>query len=260
MSTGFIADLHLHKSAPEVSALAARYFAQAREFDVLWILGDLFDVWIGDDNPFTDFEPAMTALTELCATGTDVHLMHGNRDFLLGTGFAERTGVTVHSADLLLIDLTTGLPVDENGTAEVDACLLMHGDTLCTDDTPYLGLRHTLRGDAWQQDFLARPLAERDAIAQQMRDGSRDAMQGKASTILDVADQAVRETLHACRVMTLVHGHTHRPADHQPAASNTPEGSRRVVLGDWHADGTQVAVHDADNGLRLVPYPDVSTP
>lgn len=256
MSIGFIADLHLHRDAPEVSALAARYFREARELDVLWILGDLFDAWIGDDCPFTDLEPAMAELTSLCASGTSVHVMHGNRDFLLGQGFADRTGVQVHTADHVLIDQSTGLPVDHTGSqGSTDTYLLMHGDTLCTDDTDYLALRETLRSPAWQGDFLNRPIAERAAIAQQMRDGSRDAMKGKTTAILDVADEAVQQTLLEQGVSTLIHGHTHRPADHQPATTHAPHDSRRVVLGDWHADGAQVALLDSHSGLRLTPYP-----
>ena len=254
MSTGFIADLHLDESAPAVSAAAEAYFRAASEFDVLWILGDLFDAWIGDDRPFAELSAPMQALSDLVASGTDVHLMHGNRDFLLGTGFSERTGVHVHANDAVIIELDTGLPFTGNDPGHAELCLLMHGDTLCTDDTGYLQLRKTLRDEQYQQDFLARPLEERALIAQQMRDGSRLAMSDKDAMIMDVTDTGVAEALSAHRVSTLVHGHTHRPADHRPACTTHSPDSRRVVLGDWHAEGAQVARHDKTGGLQLLTY------
>ena len=254
MTTGFIADLHLDESAPAVSAQAEAYFRAATEFDVLWILGDLFDTWIGDDRPFGDLSSPMQALRELSASGTEVHLMHGNRDFLLGAGFAERTGVQVHTTDAVLIEQVSGRPVTSSESANANHCLLMHGDTLCTDDTDSLQARNTLRNPGYQQEFLKRSLDERNVIAQQMRDGSRAAMADKAHTILDVTDKGVTEALSAHGVRTLVHGHTHRPADHRPASASQNTDSRRVVLGDWHEDGAQVARHDAEGGLRLTTF------
>lgn len=255
VTTGFIADLHLDATAPEVSAHAERYFLAATECDVLWILGDLFDAWIGDDAPFDQLAPPMQALSALTASGTAVHVMHGNRDFLLGDGFAERTGVVVHSADAIVIDLADGLPVANDTPADASRCLLMHGDTLCTDDTAYLELRTTLRNPAWQQDMLSRSLEERAAIAASMRDGSREAMQDKSMSIMDVANEAVADAMKAHQVHTLVHGHTHRPADHRPACAALSDGSRRVVLGDWGVEGAQVARVDTSGKIQLRHFP-----
>ncbi len=251
MATAFIADLHLDESTPAVNQLAEKWFAGAAQFDVLWILGDLFDVWIGDDRPFGALRAAMVALTSLKDAGTAVHLMHGNRDFLLGDHFAAHTGVTIHTDDALVIDLNTGLPEHPDAADPAARCLLMHGDTLCTEDTDYLELRNTLRDPQWQAEFLARPLEQRAAISQQLRAGSRAATGDKSSAIMDVTPTAVADIMRATQVNTLLHGHTHRPADHRPACPESEAAARRVVLGDWHDDGAEVAVYDADAGLRL---------
>lgn len=254
MSTGFIADIHLHPGAPDVAQLLTRYLNEAREFDVLWILGDLFDAWIGDDSPFGALSEPMEVLQALSVSGTSVHLMRGNRDFLLGKVFAERTGTTVHATDHVIIDLATGLPKNEHTPEQANLCLLMHGDTLCTDDVAYLKLRETLWGAPWRNDFLARSLEERTLIAQQMREGSKDAMKGKSTTILDVTGDAVCQALSKHGVNTVLHGHTHLPADHRPAAAGAAADSRRVVLGDWHADGAQVAACDRQGILQFMHY------
>ena len=224
--TLFIADLHLDSSRPETIALAERYLAAALGADSLYILGDLFEYWLGDDAISTLLLPVVDALKNVSASGTQVHLMHGNRDFLLGDVFAERIGATLHRADQICLQL------NEHCT------LLMHGDTLCTDDHSYQQLRTLVRDPAWQHDFLSKKLDDRIAEAQELRNKSRTAVAGKTNRIMDVNPTAVESALLASNCDLLIHGHTHRPAEHQ--LSIRGKVCRRIVLGDWHADHAQV--------------------
>lgn len=213
----FISDCHLDAGRPEVSQVLIRFLGQqAGKASRLYILGDLFEVWLGDDDPASGLESAITALTGL-ASAIPVYFMAGNRDFLLGERFAARVGLT-------LLEEPEYLQLGEN------RAVLIHGDTLCTDDHDYQTFRAQVRSPAWQAEFLAKPLPERQRIAARLRGDSTAAMAQKSSQIMDVNQQAVQACFAEHDVDTIVHGHTHRPAVHRYARDRT-----RYVLGDWHS-------------------------
>lgn len=235
MTTLFIADVHLDDARPEVTdRFAAFCSGRARQAQALYIMGDLFEYWLGDDQTGPAAAAAEAALREVTAAGVPVYLMHGNRDFLLGEAFAERTGAAL-LPEPAVVHLA-GEPV-----------LLLHGDILCTDDVEYQKFRTMVRNPDWQADFLARPFEERLALAQQARLGSQDATSRLATSIMDVNGDAVLNALREHDVATLVHGHTHRPAMHELSVDGRP--ARRIVLGDWGETGS-VLVHD-QAGFRL---------
>ncbi len=240
MTTLFISDLHLDPERPEITRLFGEFIdGEARGAEALYILGDLFEAWVGDDDPSDTGALVAERLAALSAGGVPVHFMHGNRDFLLGSDYARWAGMT------LLEDPTV---VELHGRR----ALLMHGDTLCTDDVAYQQFRAQTRNPAWQKQFLAQPLAARQAFAQQARAASqarqgelRDA--GKMETITDVATATVDAAFREHGVGLLIHGHTHRPAVH--ALDVDGRACTRVVLGDWYEQGSVLRV-DAD-GMRL---------
>ena len=227
MTTFFISDLHLEDGRPEATAMFLRFLREdARDAHALYLLGDLFEAWVGDDDPSATGAQVAEGLRGLTAAGVPVHFMHGNRDFLLGEAYAQRCGMTL-LPDPVLIDLY-GTPT-----------LLGHGDLLCTDDDAYQAFRAQTRDPRWQAQFLSQPLAARLAFAGQARAASRArhdelASAGTAETITDVNADAVAVTFLEQGVRQMIHGHTHRPAIH-----DTPEG-RRIVLGDWHAEGAMI--------------------
>jgi UDP-2,3-diacylglucosamine hydrolase len=239
----FISDLHLAAERPAVNE---RFFdflrEQAARAERLFILGDLFEYWIGDDElEATDGDPlarsVADALAALSGRGVSVALMHGNRDFLIGRRFCAATGAR------LLEDPT----VEKIGGVRT---LLMHGDTLCTDDHDYQAWRRTARSRAWQDGFLAKPLAERRREVLGMRARSKEVVGAKPADIMDVNDGAVREALRAHGLTRLVHGHTHRPARH--ALEVDGRRCERWVLPDWYERGGYLAVDDT--GPRLVSF------
>ena len=216
--TWFISDLHLDAERPQVTAAFADFLAARRDAAALYILGDLFEFWVGDDDDSPLVAEVASHLRAFSDAGPALYLMHGTRDFLLGEAFCARVGAT------LLPDPTV-LEIDG------ERLLLMHGDSLCTRDTEYQRFRALARSAPWQADILARSLDERRQIAAQLRTASRDAGSRKAEDIMDVTDREVARMMleHECR--TLIHGHTHRPARHERA-----EGTR-WVLGDWDVRG-----------------------
>lgn len=239
----FISDLHL---AAERPATNERFFAFLRDSAAraqqLYILGDLFEYWIGDDElDAVDGDPLARAVADklhaLSRSGVGVAFMHGNRDFLIGPAFCAASG-----ARLL------GDPAVE--TAGGVRTLLMHGDTLCTDDHDYQAWRRTARSHAWQADFLAKDLPERRRALQALRAKSREVVGAKPADIMDVNDAAVREALRAHGLARLVHGHTHRPARH--ALEVDGRACERWVLPDWYERGGYLAVDDA--GPRLLAF------
>jgi UDP-2,3-diacylglucosamine hydrolase len=240
MTTLFVSDLHLDPARPEITRLFADFLdGEARSADALYILGDLFEAWVGDDDPSETGAIVADRLAALATSGVPVHFMHGNRDFLLGADYARRAGM------VLLEDPTV---VDLHGRR----ALLMHGDTLCTDDVAYQQFRAQTRDPAWQAQFLAQPLDARLAFARQARAASqarqgelRDA--GTMETITDVATEALDAAFRGHGVDLLIHGHTHRPAVH--ALEVEGRTCTRVVLGDWYEQGSVLRV-DAD-GMRL---------
>ncbi|BBP01780.1 UDP-2,3-diacylglucosamine diphosphatase [Sulfuriferula nivalis] len=220
----FISDLHLCESRPNINQQFFDFLTQtAIHADALYILGDLFEYWLGDDTldqPLN--QQVATALKQLTATGVKLYFMHGNRDFLIAQDFAVLSGATL-LPDPSLIDLY-GTPT-----------LLMHGDTLCTDDVKYLAFRNQVRNPVWQHQFLAQPLATRIALAQQARKQSESDKQEKSSEIMDVNDAAVTAVLTEYNYPRLIHGHTHRSAVH----NHNIDGHmcQRWVLTDWYEHG-----------------------
>lgn len=231
MPTLFISDLHLDQTRPHITALLSTFVArEAADVDALYILGDLFEAWIGDDCDDAVGEQFVAALAPLREAGRPIFFMHGNRDFLLGEDFARRAGMTL-LPDPCVIDL--------HGTPT----LLMHGDSLCTDDAPYQAFRTQSRSAAWQRGFLSRSIDERQAFAAQARAESQRYTRSVTDAITDVNADAVRAALRDHQVPRLVHGHTHRPAVHELQLDG--HTAQRIVLGDWYEQGSVLRV-DAD--------------
>ncbi|UTF60160.1 UDP-2,3-diacylglucosamine diphosphatase [Gilvimarinus sp. DA14] len=223
MATQFISDLHLHASRPEAAQAFYRFLEQhAHNIDALYILGDFFDAWIGDDDDDPFIAEVAEKLNATAASGTAIFFMHGNRDFLLGDDFARRAGLTLLQ-DPTLIDLYGR------------SALLLHGDSLCTRDSEYMALRQQLRSPQWQAQILSQPLDVRRALAAELRSKSKTMNSSKAEDIMDVTPQAVVELMEQEKVSLMIHGHTHRPARH-PLTLNHGTGER-IVLGDWHDYG-----------------------
>jgi UDP-2,3-diacylglucosamine hydrolase len=235
VTTLFISDLHLEGREPATIELFRDLLAdEARSAESLYILGDLFEAWIGDDDDDPTLVPIVESLRALTAAGVDCAVMHGNRDFLLGPRFAAATGCR------LLGDF-------ERIAIHGEHVLLTHGDLLCTDDERYLRLRAQLRDPAWQRDFLAEPVAERRAIAADLRKLSAAEIAAKSEYIMDVNQDAVADRMRAHDVRLLLHGHTHRPGVHRFELDGAP--AARIVLGAWH-DGASIVRWDA-HGYRL---------
>ena len=235
MRTLFVSDLHLDPARPEITRQFGRFLdGEARGADALYILGDLFEAWVGDDDPSETGAFVAERLRALASAGVPVYFQRGNRDFLIGGAWARRAGVTI-------------LPDPAVILLESRPVLLMHGDLLCTDDTAYQAFRAQTRDPAWQAQFLAQPLAARLAFAAQARAASQ-ARQGELrqagtmETITDVSPDTVTSLLDTYGVDTLIHGHTHRPAVH--ALDVGGRQCRRIVLGDWYEQGSVLRVED----------------
>ena len=224
MSTLFVSDLHLDGTLPAAIAQFESFLqGPARAAEALYILGDLFESWVGDDDDDPDRARVCTALRALSDAGVACHVCHGNRDFLLATGFEHRTGCRI---------LADPIIVDRYG----DRVLLTHGDALCTGDTAYQRLRSVVRTAGWQQRLLRLPLATRRLLAEAARDGSRAHTGMAAADIMDASDDAIVKVLRACQVRTLIHGHTHRPGVHEFTVDGAR--ARRYVLGAWYEQGS----------------------
>ncbi|MFN2308915.1 MAG: UDP-2,3-diacylglucosamine diphosphatase [Gammaproteobacteria bacterium] len=236
----FISDLHLDARRPAVTALFLDFLARLEppRCTGLYILGDLFEAWIGDDNDDPHDTGVIAALRAATRRGIPLWVMHGNRDFLLGEDFALACGCTL-LADPARIELG-GEPT-----------LLMHGDTLCTDDRDYQQFRALVRDPGWQGQFLAKPLAERRQIAAGLRETSRLRSGEKPAEIMDVNPQAVCDALRRHGVRRLIHGHTHRPGIHTLNLDGQP--AQRVVLGDWYTQGSVLYCEQATLRLETLP-------
>ena len=231
MTTLFISDLHLDASRPHITRLFARFVRnEATRAKALYILGDLFEAWIGDDCDDDTGNQVADALADLHAHGVPCFYIHGNRDFLLGDVYARRARITL-LPDPCVIEI------------DGERVLLMHGDTLCTDDAPYQAFRALSHTPAWQRAFLSRPIAERQTFAAQARAESQRYTRSVADAITDVNADAVRSALREHGVRRLIHGHTHRPAVHRLDL----EGSfaERIVLGDWYEQGSVLRAEGA---------------
>ena len=239
MSTLLISDLHLDPREPAVVGQFLDFLAgKARGAEALYILGDLFEVWIGDDDPEPVAREVIGALRALTDAGVPCRIMHGNRDFLLGRRFCAESGATL---------VADGTVVELHG----ERVLLMHGDLLCTDDTSYQRLRRIVRNPVVQWVFRHLPLGRRRELADRMRAGSRMHTGSAAPEIMDVNAVAVAEAIRAAGVRTLVHGHTHRPAVHALEVNGAP--ARRIVLGDWHSAGSVLEWSASGPELRSLP-------
>lgn len=225
MHTLFISDLHLSTERPAINALFLDFLrTRAARAEALYILGDLFEYWIGDDVATQpEYQPLLAGLRALTQAGVPVFVMHGNRDFLVAQGFEQQTGCQ------LLPDPTVISLYGEN-------TLLMHGDTLCTDDVAYLKFRLMVRNPDWVKMFLSKTITERVAIVRDYREISKTATAAKKPEIMDVNQVAVETILRQHGVRHLIHGHTHRPAQHRFELDGAPV--RRTVLGDWYDQGS----------------------
>lgn len=228
-TTLFISDLHLCGARPAITKLFLNFLQRrARTANALYILGDLFEYWIGDEAVAQkEFQPIIHGLRELTAHGTPVFVMHGNRDFLMAQGFEMASGCR------LLVDPTR---IDLHGIPT----LLMHGDTLCIDDIEYMKFRSEVRNHQWQKEFLSKSIAERDKIVHDYREISKNSTATKKPEIMDVNQQAVASVMSKHRVHRLIHGHTHRPKEHVFSLNGQP--ARRMVLGDWYDQGSVLRV------------------
>ncbi|MDA5562669.1 UDP-2,3-diacylglucosamine diphosphatase [Cobetia sp. MMG027] len=224
-TTLFISDLHLQPETPEIAQGFLDYMARLATcepaVDRLYLLGDIFEVWVGDDYR-DDFTQRMSeAMQRVSARGTRLYFMHGNRDFLIGETFAAEAGVTL-LPDPSVIEL------------DGERVLLMHGDSMCTRDEAYMKFRAMTRDPQWQAQILAMPLEQRLALAQSLRMQSGETNSEKDEAIMDVTPEEVVREMREHGVRTLIHGHTHRPAVHELEIDG--EAARRIVLGDWRPD------------------------
>ncbi|PCJ14924.1 MAG: UDP-2,3-diacylglucosamine diphosphatase [Gammaproteobacteria bacterium] len=222
MSCYFISDLHLETERPDITRAFLRWCQDLpTSTQSLYILGDFFEVWVGDDYQNELIQTIKQQLRALSDKGIDLAVMHGNRDFLLGQEFADQIGCR------MLQDPTVETILGKQ-------VLLMHGDSLCTKDLEYMQFRQQIRDPNWQANFLTKPLEERLAIAQQLRAASQQKNSDKQTYLMDVTDSEVVKVMQDHQVDTLIHGHTHRPKQHSLQVDDRT--CTRWVLGDWHQD------------------------
>ena len=239
MAYCFISDLHLQEERPEVTdAFLSFLDSTAKEAQYLYILGDLFEVWIGDDFKSELSHLIKEKLLLLKATSTSVFAMHGNRDFLIGERFCEETGITL---------LDDPYKLDLFGKAT----LLMHGDLLCTKDVDYQEFRNMSRNPQWRKEFLNKPIEERERMAEALRLDSKEATNLKKDEIMDVTPEAVEEIMTLHNVELLIHGHTHRPKVHSLEINEIP--AQRIVLGDWDKSGWYIWMDNKSCELKELP-------
>jgi UDP-2,3-diacylglucosamine hydrolase len=229
-STLFISDLHLDPARPGVTRALADFLQQHSDCESLYILGDLFEAWVGDDDDASLAVQVRGLLRDFSAAGPALYIMRGNRDFLLGEAFCGTVGAQ------LLDDPT---PIDLHGVPT----LLMHGDSLCTADSDYQDFRTTVTDPVWQTRVLARSLDQRRGLAAELRAMSGEANSNKAADIMDVTRDEVEKVMRAHGVRQLIHGHTHRPTRHEEVSGV------RWVLGDWDTQGW--AIEAARNKVNL---------
>ena len=240
MTTYFISDLHLEESRPDITdAFLAFMDAIQGKAKTLYILGDFFESWIGDDENTELQLNIKNRLKAFTDNGASLFFMHGNRDFLIGNLFAKETGATILS-DPSIIQLNNA-PV-----------LLMHGDSLCTGDTGYMKFRATIRNPSFLEPFLKRPIEERRITAQQLRAMSQANNQSKSNEIMDVTPEEVVSEMSKHGITTLIHGHTHRPDIHNIEVDQQP--AKRIVIGDWDKEVWYLKV-EHDQPIRLLHYP-----
>jgi len=236
MVTLFISDLHLDDRRPATTELLLHFLRdEAGTADALYILGDLFEYWLGDDVPTQCATQVAHALAKLADKGVPSFFIHGNRDFLLRDAYAEKAGLTILSQEYV---------ADLYG----ERILLMHGDSLCTDDIPYQQFRSMVRNPAWQDDFLGKAPQERLQVAMQARDASAEHKDAVGIEIMDVNKDEVVAAFERHGVYRMIHGHTHRPATHNLKVQDKP--AQRIVLGDWYTQSSVLRVTPGDFELN----------
>ena len=235
----FVSDVHLDAAAPEAQRQFVDFLrTRVADARALYILGDLFESWVGDDDVGGERAAVLAALRELTAGGVACFLLHGNRDFLIGEDFCRETGCQLLPDPVLA----------EIGGEQV---LLTHGDALCTDDHSYQELRSIVRAPAWQRRFLGLPLSDRQLLANEARSGSRAHTSRTIPKIMDVNAAAVVAAFKATRVRRIIHGHTHRPAVHDALVEGQPV--QRIVLGAWYEQGSYLVYESGRYDLRSLP-------
>ena len=219
MKPRFISDIHLSENNPHLTNAFKTFLNESKESCThLFILGDLFEIWIGDDDDSSFNQEIKKILTDFNSNGPETFFMHGNRDFLVGEAFAKETGITI-------------LPDPYTLEINNQKVILSHGDFLCTDDKDYIDFRNQVRDKDWQNNFLEKPLDERKQIAATLRADSKEATSKKSNEITDVNNQSVEDFINEHQPDLFIHGHTHRPNIHNVGAS------KRIVLGDWNKYG-----------------------
>jgi UDP-2,3-diacylglucosamine hydrolase len=239
MARLFVSDVHLDAGRAAATGQFLEFLAtEARGAHALYILGDLFEAWVGDDDREPANDEVCRALRALVATGVACFALHGNRDFLLGAGFCERSGCHL-------------LPDPVIAQLEGERVLLTHGDALCTGDHAYQELRSVVRSPGWQRRFLALPRSSRELLADEARAGSRRHTARTVPNIMDVNPAAVTAAFRAARVRRMIHGHTHRPGVHD----DTLDGAavQRIVLGAWYEQGSYLRFERGSYQLRELP-------
>ena len=240
MTTLFISDLHLYHQRPTVTEAFRQFLRQqACQADSLYILGDLFETWIGDDDPDPHNRSIVTSLRELTNSGTPCFFIRGNRDFLIGDRFVDETGVNI---------LSDSTQISLHG----QTVLLLHGDTLCTDDKKYQRFRRFARHSLTQKIFLSLPIANRRTLAKLTRDQTMSNSSRKPEEIMDVNQNTVEKTMRDESVEILVHGHTHRPAVHSFKLAG--HDAQRIVLGDWRSQGSVLRWNSTGPELTTLDY------
>lgn len=226
--TLFVSDVHLDAARPGIIELFNTFLTErAAHADALYILGDLFEYWIGDDAPYVQYQSTFHCLKQLTNKGLPVYFLHGNRDFLIAQQFAEMTGVTLLAEEQVI-------HVYEH------KILIMHGDTLCTDDIEYQRFRKKAQNKFLRWIVLHLPIKTRQSLAQRLRDTSKQAVGEKSAEIMDVNQEAVIDAMQRHQIDTLIHGHTHRPAIHKFELQQ--QNCTRAVLGDWYKQGNTLRV------------------
>ena len=235
--TLFVSDLHLDHKRPHIIAAFCRFLEEISDTDALYILGDLFEFWIGDDDPAIGLEPVINGLKSVSLKGTAIYFIHGNRDFLIGNTFAKQINCKILPEETI---------VDLYGTLT----LIMHGDTLCTDDIAYQRYRAKARNKWIQKALLLLSVKQRLKIAERLRNKSIAAIQGKEVEIMDVNQNTVEQAMLKHHVQCLIHGHTHRPAIHDFTINGT--ACKRIVLGDWYEQGSVLICTPAGMNLETI--------
>ncbi len=232
MKPRFISDIHLSENNPHLTNAFKVFLNESKEACThLFILGDLFEIWIGDDDNNSFIQDMKETLIDFTLDGPETYLIHGNRDFLIGDTFANEVGISI---------LSDPYTLDINGMKVI----LSHGDFLCTDDSDYIEFRNKVRSEEWQKDFLSKSINERNEIASSLRTDSRYATSKKSLEITDVNLETVKNFLKKNKPDIFIHGHTHRPCIHKE------DLSVRAVLGDWGDYGWYLAINEKNYDLE----------